>query len=74
VFLVHGPLLLLSAVLIETGIVLLSVGLLAEMLTRVYMDGRHRRIYTVARPAMRSRRRVWAQASHLSEDSTAVLQ
>jgi len=24
------------------------LGLLAELLTRIYMDGRHRRIYTVA--------------------------
>jgi glycosyltransferase involved in cell wall biosynthesis len=49
VFLAHGPLLLLSAVLIQTGIVLIGLGLLAELLTRIYMDGRHRRIYTVAR-------------------------
>jgi hypothetical protein len=49
VFLTHGPLLLLSAVLIQTGIVLVGLGLLAELLTRIYMDGRHRRIYTVAR-------------------------
>jgi glycosyltransferase involved in cell wall biosynthesis len=49
VFLVHGPLLLLSAVLIQTGVVLVGLGLLAEMLTRIYLDGRHRRIYTVAR-------------------------
>jgi hypothetical protein len=48
-FLEHGPLLLLSAVLIQTGIVLIGLGLLAELLTRIYMDGRHRRIYTVAR-------------------------
>jgi glycosyltransferase involved in cell wall biosynthesis len=49
VFLAHGPLLLLSAVLVQTGIVLVGLGLLAELLTRIYMDGRHRRIYTVAR-------------------------
>jgi glycosyltransferase involved in cell wall biosynthesis len=54
VFLAHGPLLLLSAVLIQTGVVLIGLGLLAELLTRIYMDGRHRRIYTVARtPATR---------------------
>jgi hypothetical protein len=74
VFLVHGPLLLLSAVLVETGIVLLSVGLLAEMLTRVYMDGRHRRIYTVARPTTRARQPLWAPSPSVSKDSTAVLQ
>jgi dolichol-phosphate mannosyltransferase len=49
VFLAHGPLLLLSAVLVQTGVVLIGLGLLAELLTRIYMDGRHRRIYTVAR-------------------------
>jgi hypothetical protein len=48
VFLAHGPLLLLSAVLIQTGVVLLGLGLLAELLTRIYMDGRQRRIYTIA--------------------------
>jgi glycosyltransferase involved in cell wall biosynthesis len=49
VFIAHGPLLILSAVLIQTGAVLIGLGLLAELLTRIYMDGRHRRIYTVAR-------------------------
>ncbi len=60
VFLAHGPLLLLSAVLLQTGIVLVGLGLLAELLTRIYMDGRHRRIYTVARsePA----RQTWSAA------------
>src|SRR5262245_37542519 len=51
VFLAHGPLLLLSAVLIQTGAMLIGLGLLAEVLTRIYLDGRHRRIYTVARRA-----------------------
>ena len=56
-FIAHGPLLLLSAVLVQAGIVLLGLGLLAEILTRIYMDGRHRRIYTVAqRPARAARR------------------
>lgn len=56
IFLEHGPLLLLSAVLIQAGIVLIGLGLLAEILTRVYVDGRHRRIYTVERlvPAPRT--------------------
>jgi glycosyltransferase involved in cell wall biosynthesis len=48
VFLAHGPLLLLSALLVQTGVVLIGLGLLAELLTRIYMDGRRRRIYTVA--------------------------
>jgi glycosyltransferase involved in cell wall biosynthesis len=55
VFLAHGPLLLLSAVLIQTGGILIGLGLLAELLTRIYMDGRHRRIYTVARRARQVR-------------------
>ena len=49
VFVAHGPLLLLSAALVETGIVLIGLGLLAELMTRIYLDGRHRRIYTIAR-------------------------
>lgn len=49
VFLAHGPLLLLSAVLIQSGILLVGLGVLAEILTRIYFDGRHRRIYTVDR-------------------------
>src|SRR5438034_5568660 len=55
VFLEHGPLLLLSAVLVQTGVVLIGLGLLAELLTRIYMDGRRRRIYTVASPEVRDR-------------------
>jgi len=49
VFLAHGPLLLLSVVLVQSGVLLLALGVLAEMLTRIYFDGRHRRIYTVDR-------------------------
>ena len=59
VFLEHGPLLLLSAVLIQTGIMLIGLGLLAELVTRIYMDGRHRRIYTVA--AMQKEPEVWSR-------------
>jgi glycosyltransferase involved in cell wall biosynthesis len=55
VFLAHGPLLLLSAVLVQTGVVLVGLGLLAELLTRIYLDGRKRRIYTVARKPQRVR-------------------
>jgi glycosyltransferase involved in cell wall biosynthesis len=49
IFLAHGPLLLLSAVLIQAGIMMVGIGLLAELLTRIYLDGRNRRIYTVER-------------------------
>src|SRR5882762_4388409 len=59
IFLSHGPLLLLSAVLIQTGIVLFGLGLLAELLTRIYTDGRQRRIYTVAQARPRANRQVW---------------
>jgi len=58
VFLAHGPLLLLSAVLIQSGILLIGLGVLAEILTRIYFDGRRRRIYTVDR--------VVSDASHTS--------
>jgi hypothetical protein len=53
VFLAHGPLLLLSAVLVQSGILLVGLGVLAEILTRIYFDGRQRRIYTVARVVSR---------------------
>jgi hypothetical protein len=74
VFLAHGPLLLLSAVLLQAGIVLLGLGLLAEMLTRIYMDGRKRRIYRVADARPRANRRVWAGPRPVGVRSTGVLQ
>jgi len=61
VFLAHGPLLLLSAVLIQTGVMLIGLGLLAEVLTRIYMDGRHRRIYTLSSRARRPAMQPWPQ-------------
>src|SRR5712672_1367888 len=48
VFIAHGPLLLLAAVLIQTGAVLIGLGLVSELIARIYVDGRRRRIYTVA--------------------------
>jgi len=74
IFVSHGPLLLLSAVLVQTGIVLLGLGLLAELLTRIYMDGRQRRIYTVAHVRARSSRQVWGGPRPVAERSKAVLQ
>jgi Glycosyl transferase family 2 len=65
VFLEHGPLLLLSAVLVQTGIVLIGLGLLAELLTRIYMDGRRRRIYTLAPQPARSRQ-TWSRPQPVS--------
>jgi glycosyltransferase involved in cell wall biosynthesis len=47
VFLRHGPLLMLSVLLIDAGIMLIAVGIVSEMITRLYFDGRRRRIYTV---------------------------
>jgi glycosyltransferase involved in cell wall biosynthesis len=43
----HGWLAAISVTLIAAGVNLLAMGLLAEMLTRVYFDGRRRRIYTL---------------------------
>jgi len=61
VFLAHGPLLLLSAVFIQTGVMLIGLGLLAEVLTRIYVDGRQRRIYTIASRAERPAVQPWPQ-------------
>jgi hypothetical protein len=72
VFVAHGPLLLLSAVLIQSGIVLIGLGLLAELLTRIYMDGRRRRIYTVARPKRQAVRRVWRGPQPISVRSKVL--
>src|SRR3984893_13588211 len=74
IFLTHGPLLLLSAVLVQTGIVLLGLGLLAELLTRIYMDGRVRRIYTVAQVRPRAIRQVWGGPRPVGIRASEVLQ
>jgi glycosyltransferase involved in cell wall biosynthesis len=73
-FVAHGPLLLLSAVLIQTGIVLLGLGLLAELLTRIYMDGRERRIYTVSPVRARTGRQVWSGPRPVAARSSGVVQ
>jgi hypothetical protein len=74
IFLTHGPLLLLSAVLVQAGIVLLSLGLVAELLTRIYTDGRERRIYTVAQDRPRTIRQAWGGPRPVSVRSAGVLQ
>ena len=74
VFVEHGPLLLLSAVLIQTGIMLIGLGLLAELLTRIYMDGRHRRIYTVASVDRQRARAAWPQPRLVAGESPRVTQ
>lgn len=48
IFFAHGPLMLLGLVLVQTGVMLVGFGLMAELMTRIYMDGRERRIYTIA--------------------------
>jgi glycosyltransferase involved in cell wall biosynthesis len=73
-FIAHGPLLLLSAVLVQAGIVLLGLGLLAEILTRIYMDGRRRRIYTVAHRPARIARRAWSSPRAGGDSPSMVLQ
>jgi glycosyltransferase involved in cell wall biosynthesis len=74
IFAAHGPLLLLSAVLVQTGIVLIGLGLLAELLTRIYMDGRRRRIYTLAATRMHRAPRVWTDSRPAAAATPAVLQ
>jgi hypothetical protein len=73
IFLTHGPLLLLSAVLVQTGILLVGLGLLAELLTRIYMDGERRRIYTVAR-ARATQLPHWASSRSVMADTPVVRQ
>jgi glycosyltransferase involved in cell wall biosynthesis len=43
----HGPLLLLGALSLLTGVVLFCTGLLGEVLTRTYFESQGRRIYAV---------------------------
>jgi hypothetical protein len=72
-FIAHGPLLLLSAVLVQTGILLLAVGLLAELLTRIYMDGRQRKIYTVAHAGKRMQPGAWNEPRPVIVDDMPAL-
>jgi len=74
IFLAHGPLLMLSAVLVQAGILLLGLGLLAELLTRIYTDGRDRRIYTVAAARPGASRQVWAGPHPVEIRSTGLVQ
>jgi len=74
IFLAHGPLLLLSALLVQAGIVLLGLGLLAELMTRIYTDGRQRKIYTVAQARPKTARRVWGGPREVSARSAGVVQ
>jgi glycosyltransferase involved in cell wall biosynthesis len=49
VFTKHGPLMLLSVLLIIAGIQLICFGLLGELLTRIYFEGGDHTIYTIDR-------------------------
>jgi len=43
----HGPLLVLGAIALLTGVILFCTGLLGEVLTRTYYESQGRRIYAV---------------------------
>ena len=43
----HGPLLMLGAIALLTGVILFCTGLLGEVLTRTYHESQGRRIYAV---------------------------
>jgi glycosyltransferase involved in cell wall biosynthesis len=43
----HGPLMMLGALLLVTGVILFCTGLLGEVLTRTYFESQGRRIYAV---------------------------
>jgi glycosyltransferase involved in cell wall biosynthesis len=51
IFLSHGPLFVTSLLLLVAGALMLALGLVAELLVRVYYDGRRKRIYALRRPA-----------------------
>jgi hypothetical protein len=46
----------------------------AELLTRIYMDGRQRRIYTVAQTRTREPRRLWTDPRPAHVDTPVLLQ
>jgi len=56
IFLEHGALLLIAVVVVLAGIQLVCTGLIGELLTRVYFEGRQRRIFSVSRVIGRSRK------------------
>ncbi len=49
IFEVHGPLMLLGAVLLLAGVQFLAIGLLGEILVRVYFESQNKKIYDVRR-------------------------
>ena len=51
----HGPLMLLGALALVTGVILFCTGLLGEVLTRTYFESQGRRIYAVREIRTRAR-------------------
>ncbi len=49
IFEVHGPLMLFGAVLMLAGVQFLAIGLLGEILVRVYFESQNKKIYAVRR-------------------------
>ena len=47
IILAHGPLMMLGALALVTGVILFCTGLLGEVLTRTYFESQGRRIYAV---------------------------
>jgi hypothetical protein len=43
----HGPLMIAGALLLLTGIIMFSTGLLGEVIMRTYFESQDRRIYAV---------------------------
>lgn len=56
IFMNHGPMLVITAVVTIAGVQLVCTGLIGEILTRIYFEGQHRRIYSVSRVIGRSRK------------------
>ncbi len=54
IFQVHGPLTLFSAVLLLAGVQFLVIGLLGEIMVRVYFESQNKKIYAVRRLCRRN--------------------
>ena len=53
IFQEHGPLIIMAAVLVMAGVQFLAVGLIGEILVRVYFESQNKTIYTVRRVCRR---------------------
>jgi glycosyltransferase involved in cell wall biosynthesis len=60
--LTHGPLMMVGILLLLSGIMLFSTGLLGEMLMRVYFESQGRRIYAVREIRCRREKRMQGEA------------